>query len=111
MTDEGAKNLVAIGLHQTYAETPAKCNETYTLTYPYSLSMVMGDVSVSKRPYLCRDNFDEGYMGFDCLSPEEMPKEGDEWYKLCRFLFSLSLVSSYFSLFVHCATPLFFFLN
>eukprot|EP00948_MAST-09A_sp_MAST-9A-sp1_P004168 g4168.t1 len=79
---------VSIGLRQPIAFSKVNCTLTQTITYPYSLSMIMDDVSVSKNPYLCANNFDEGYFDFSCLGKGDnknygIPNEGDRWYTIC----------------------------
>ncbi|KAK2160483.1 hypothetical protein LSH36_132g01073 [Paralvinella palmiformis] len=63
------QNIKSIGVHEMIGE----CNATT------SMVTALGQ-TVSKRKYLCLNDYDEGYYDFHCADP---PQHGTEWYTIC----------------------------
>ncbi|XP_069123101.1 uncharacterized protein [Argopecten irradians] len=64
------EDQVSIGLH----EVIGPCNETVNMT------AASGQI-LTKRKYLCLDDYDEDYFDFHCIKGK--PPVGKEWYTVC----------------------------
>lgn len=64
------ENNVVIGLH----EAAGPCQERETVLTPFGHTL-------SKRKYLCLEDYDEPYFDFHCT--DDQPSKGDHWYTIC----------------------------
>ncbi|XP_077999524.1 uncharacterized protein LOC144452325 [Glandiceps talaboti] len=66
------ENIKSIGLH----EPTGDCNATSPVITAF------GQV-LSKKTYLCKTDYDEGYFDWHCLKDGKPPQDGLEWYTIC----------------------------
>lgn len=65
------EEVVSIGVHEVIGD----CNETVPVETILK--------TLSKRKYLCVDDYDEKYYDFHCLPDGKPPGEGSFWYTIC----------------------------
>lgn len=87
------KDVISIGVHEVIGD----CNETVPVEtilmvsiscgreciYIYICMYIKIVQTLSKRKYLCVDDYDEKYYDFHCLPDGKPPQDGSYWYTIC----------------------------
>lgn len=86
--------MISIGVH----EVIGNCNETVPVETVLMVNFVIQEnihplnglfisisayQTLSKRKYLCVDDYDEKYYDFHCLPNAKPPADGSYWYTIC----------------------------